>query len=254
MTITIGGFDGMHVAHQQLINKSEFIFIIEKGSDLTPGLDRCEYTTHPCKFLYLNDIKEMSATNFIQYLKQNQVKKIVVGEDFKFGKDRKGDLNLLKKHFETEIVKEIKIDGMGVHSRNIRKFLSNGEIKKANLFLGHTYKIKGVQIKGQGLGSKALLPTINVKLLKNYHLPKNGVYVTKTNSLPSVTFVGIRSTDGNFSIETHVLKDFEKDFELVKIEFLDFIRENEKFDSLEDLKRQIEKDVKKAKKTLNVLN
>jgi len=60
-------------------------------------------------------------------------------------------------------------------------------------------------IIGQGLGSKELVPTINIQLLKSYLIPKKGVYITKTNNLPSITFIGNRSTDGKFSIETHIL-------------------------------------------------
>ncbi len=246
MIITIGGFDGMHIAHQELIKRAEFIIVIEKNSNLTPGLDRCEYTTLPCKFLNLKEIKHLSANEFIDILKKLNTTQIVIGEDFKFGKDRKGDISLLKKHFKVEVIKEIKIDNIGVHSRIIREFIKKGNIKKATKFLGHTYKIKGLKIKGQGLGSKKLVPTINIELLKNYSLPKAGVYITKTNSHPSLTFIGKRSTDNNFSIETHILDSFKED-ELIKIEFLDFLRENKQFKNLKELKSRINTDITYAK-------
>jgi riboflavin kinase/FMN adenylyltransferase len=246
MTITIGGFDGMHIAHQALIKKAEHIIVIEKGSTLTPGLDRCEYTTLPCTFFYLDEIKHKKAQEFIETLKNLKVKKIVIGEDFRFGHKREGDINLLKNFFEVEIIKEIKIEGIGVHSKTIREFIKKNEIKKANKFLGHNYKIKGIQIKGQGLGKKELLPTINIELLKNYTLPQ-GVFITKTNNYPSLTFIGKRSTDNNFSIETHILKNSFEINTLVKIEFLDFLRDNKKFDNISQLKKAILEDVKKAK-------
>jgi len=245
MIATIGGFDGMHVGHQALIKKAQKIIVIEKGANLTPNGDRCEYTALPCLFYELKDIKNLSALEFIHTLKLQNIKGIVVGEDFKFGKNRSGDIELLKLHFNVETVKEVKIDGIGVHSNIIRDFLRQGNIKKATTFLGHTYKIKGEEIKGQGLGKKELLPTINLKPTKNYLIPKHGVYVTLTNRTPSVTFIGRRSTDNNFSIETHMLTPFSHE-KIYEVEFLEFIRENKKFSSLQDLKKAITEDKKKA--------
>jgi len=246
MKATIGGFDGMHVGHQALIKRADFIVVIEKGSNLTPGDDRCEYTTLPCKFYNLNDIKDLTPIEFINILKKLNISKIVVGKDFRFGKNRSGDLTLLKKHFEVESIDEVKIDGIGVHSRIIREFIKEGNIKKANKFLGHTYKIKGTQIKGQGLGSKELVPTVNIKPVKNYLIPKPGVYITLTNKHPSLTFIGIRSTDKNFSIETHLLMEngqCKMENDIFIIEFLEFLRENRRFENLQELKKRIQEDI-----------
>jgi len=246
MKATIGGFDGMHVGHRALIKKADLIVVIEKVSNLTPGDDRCEYTTLPCKFFNLVDIKDLTPIEFINILKKLNISKIVVGKDFRFGKNRSGDLTLLKKHFEVESIDEVKIDGIGVHSRIIREFIKAGNIKKANKFLGHTYKIKGTQIKGQGLGSKELVPTININPVKNYLIPKPGVYITLTNKHPSLTFIGMRSTDNNFSIETHLLMEngqCKMENDIFIIEFLEFLRENRKFDNLKDLKKRIQKDI-----------
>ena len=250
MIATIGGFDGMHLGHQALIKKAQKLIVIEKGSNLTPGDDRCDYTNLPCVFYNLDEIKYLSAKEFIEILISQNITKIVIGDDFRFGYKRSGDIKLLYKHFEVEVVDEVKIDGIGVHSRIIRKFIQNGQIEKANIFLGHTYKIKSIQIKGQGLGSKELVPTINITPVKNYLLPKPGVYITMTNSLPSLTFIGIRSTDNNFSIETHILMEngkWKMKNEYVQIEFLEYLRENRKFESLKALKAQIKKDINTAK-------
>jgi riboflavin kinase/FMN adenylyltransferase len=244
-TATIGGFDGMHIAHQELLKRSNFFIVIEKGSSITPGFERCYYTNLGCEYLMLKNIKNLSPLEFIKILQKMNIKKLVLGEDFRFGKDRKGDINLLKKFFEVEVIKEIKIDGIGVHSHIIRKFIKE-DIKKANKFLGRNYKIKGTQIKGQGLGNKELVPTINIELFKPYIIPKEGVYITKTNNLLSLTFIGTRSTDNNFSIETHIINNGKwviDNKKLIEIEFIDFLRENRKFDNLKDLKQQIQKDI-----------
>ncbi|WP_456488629.1 bifunctional riboflavin kinase/FAD synthetase [Caminibacter pacificus] len=249
--IAIGGFDGVHIAHKELINRADKVVIIEKGSSLTPGFDRLEYINKPFDFLFLDDIKHLSPYEFIEYLKKLNAKEIIVGEDFRFGHNRSGDISLLKEHFKVEVIKEIKIQGTGVHAKTIRELIRKGEISKANDFLGRFYKIKGTKIKGQGLGKKELVATINIELFKPYTQPKPGVYATKTNGFDSVTFLGIRSTDNNFSIETHIL-DIEVDFSgLIEIEFVEFLRENRKFESLSALKEAIKQDIQNCKSVLN---
>ena len=91
-----------------------------------------------------------------------------------------------------------------------------------------------------------MLPTINIKPLYNYTIPKNGVYITLTNKIPSLTFIGIRSTDNQFSIETHLLDKYQKEEKRYEIEFLHFLRENFKFNSIEKLKEAIITDREKA--------
>ena len=246
MKLAIGGFDGVHFAHQKLLEKSDKVLIIEKNSTLTPFKTKCEYTNKKCYFYNLDDIKHLTHIEFINKIKREfNPTEIIVGYDFKFGKDRIGEHKHLQKYFKLDIIDEIKLDGIGVHSRIIRKFIQNGEIIKANKFLNHTYKIKASQIQGQGIGKEKLLATINFKPIYNYTIPKNGVYLTLINNIPSITFIGIRSTDNNFAIEAHILNCFEHT-EIYNIEFLDFLRENKKFNSLEELKKAIITDKQKA--------
>jgi len=248
MKTTIGGFDGMHLAHMELIKKSDNYLAIEKNSTLTPYFDRIEYSSKMLDLLKLDDIRHLSKDDFMEKLKNYGIKEIIIGYDFRFGKNRSGGIEDLKKNFKVEVVNEIKINGFGIHSKIIRNFIKNNEIKKANNFLGHNYKIKGIQIKGQGLGNKELLPTINIDLINNYTLPQ-GVFLTKTNGFNSITFIGKRSTDKNFAIETHILEDFKIN-SLIEIEFISFIRKNKTFENLKELKKQILKDRQKA---LNIL-
>ncbi|NPA11371.1 MAG: bifunctional riboflavin kinase/FAD synthetase [Epsilonproteobacteria bacterium] len=243
-SVTIGGFDGVHLAHRQLIKKADIVIVIDKGATLTPGFERLFYINKPIIYFELQKIKHKSAEWFIQYLKDLNISKIVIGEDFRFGKNKKGNIDTLKKHFEVEIIKEIKLNNTPIHSRIIRKLL-NTDIKKANSLLGRHYKIRGTQIKGQGLGSKELVATINIELLKPYTLPHPGVYLTKTNSQNSLTFIGIRSSDNNFSIETHILNYKHIEKKIIEIEFIDFLRENKRL-NLPALKRQIKEDILKA--------
>ena len=263
-SIAIGGFDGIHIAHQELINrltKNGAIVIIDKGyANLTPKLHRCDFVNKECLFLKLEKIKNLNGKEFVDFLKEKfpNLEKIIVGYDFSFGKNRESNANDLSKLFDkkVEIVKEIKIEGVSVHSQTIREMLKNGDIRKANLLLGREYSITGDVIKGLGLGKKELFATINLKI-QDYLLPKEGVYATfskiKKQLFPSVTFIGKRATIYNsFSIETHVLDEtIQITPNNVKINFVEFLRENIKFDSLESLKSQISKDIKNAKITLS---
>lgn len=152
------------------------------------------------------------------------------------------------------VIPEIKLNNFPVHSRYIREFLLNGDIEKANSFLGKEYKIFGKHIVGQGLGKKEFVATINLNV-NEFLLPQSGVYITKTivNDIEynSVSFLGHRgSTDGKFAVETHILnqENIEIKDENVQIKFIRRIRENRKFDNFLELKNQILKDIDIAKK------
>ena len=132
--------------------------------------------------------------------------------------------------------------------------MQNGDIEKANSFLGKEYKIFGKHIVGQGLGKKEFVATINLNV-NEFLLPQSGVYITKTivNDIEynSVSFLGHRgSTDGKFAVETHILnqENIEIKDENVQIKFIRRIRENRKFDNFLELKNQILKDIDIAKK------
>jgi riboflavin kinase/FMN adenylyltransferase len=253
-SLALGSFDGIHRAHKELIKRVDGVLIIERGAVLTPGKFRCKFVDKACFFYNLQQIKHLDAKGFVAQLKKDfpNLKKIVVGYDFAFGKDRKYSILDLKRYFdgEVEVVEEIKIDGVSVHSRVIKELLKKGRIEEANRFLGRCYEIVGEKIKGLGLGSRELVATINIEV-ENFLLPKEGVYLTLTNSKPSLTFIGKRDTiDGSFSIESHILEDFEEEKE-IKICFLKFLRDNKKFDSIKELKSEILKDIKRARREFN---
>jgi len=265
--IAIGGFDGMHLGHQTLfaqLGDAGTIVVIETGyANLTPNQERQNFTIHPILFLDLDEIRHLDGIGFIHFLhnKFPNLEKIVVGYDFHFGKDRKYSFNDLKEMFEGEVivVDEVKHKNDSIHSHKIRAKLQIGDIKGANAFLGHNYTIRGKHIRGQGLGAKELVATINIHT-KGFLLPKEGVYATLTridneeHLHPSVSFVGHRdSTDGSFAIETHILDGEVYCESNASISFISFIRNNEKFATLQALKKAIDKDIKIANKELKFL-
>jgi len=256
-SIAIGSFDGIHLAHQELIKKVDALVIIERnGGYLTPGYKRSLYTPKACYFYHLDKVKSLSPEGFVHKLNTDfpELETVVVGYDFHFGKEKAGNAQILEAlfHKEVHIVNEVKIDDISIHSRTIKQYLSEGNIEMVNKLLGRKYVIDGEVVSGQGLGKKELVPTINLNV-KAYQLPREGVYATRTKIgavwYDSVSFLGHRvSTDGSFAVETHILdEDITVHSASVWIEFHTFIRENRKFDGLDALKLQITEDIEKAR-------
>ncbi|MBF7066560.1 bifunctional riboflavin kinase/FAD synthetase [Aliarcobacter butzleri] len=264
--IAIGGFDGMHIAHQELfknLGENGAIVSIESGfANLTPKSYRQEYSKYPIYYYVLDNIKKLEGIEFIKLLKEEfpKLEKIVVGYDFCFGKNRSCSTQDLEKLFDGEviIIPEIKVDNIAVHSRTIREFIKDGNIELANKLLGKDYKIYGFLQKGQGLGTTNFVPTINLTI-DEFLLPKEGIYISKTIvdeiEYSSVSFLGHRATtDGNYAVETHILdKNIEVNNHNIQIKFIKRVRDNQKFDSFEELKKQILDDIEVSKNYFSLI-
>jgi len=257
-SIAIGSFDGLHQGHKALVNQVEAVVVIERnGGYLTPGYRRSLWVEQACFFYHFEKIKSLKAEDFVIKLKEDfpSLECIVVGYDFGFGYKKEGDSSLLKKLFKGEVVvvDEVKKSDISIHSRVIKDYLLKGDIEVVKELLGRSFILSGSVISGQGLGKKALVPTLNLKVY-DYQLPKHGVYATRTKVggawFESVTFLGHRvTTDGSFAVETYIL---EREMGIIRgliwVEFVSFIRENQKFNGLDKLKKQINKDIEECKK------
>jgi riboflavin kinase/FMN adenylyltransferase len=260
-SIAIGGFDGVHRAHQELFNRLDdngAVVVIETGyANLTPKQYREEYTSYPIFYYPLDDIRHLQGAEFVQLVKEDypNLKTIVVGYDFHFGNQAKYTTDDLEEFFDGEVivVDEINHNNIAVHSRIIREFLKNGDIVVANDLLNKPYKIYGEVIAGQGLGKKQFVPTLNIDV-DHFLLPKEAIYVTKTTGdgkvYESVSFVGHRiTTDGKFAVETHIIdEDVEFEDTTISIEFFTRLRDNKKYKLYEELKEQILIDIQNTKK------
>lgn len=266
-SIAIGGFDGMHIGHQELfkqLDQNGVIVVINTGyANLTPDRFRQKHTNHTIHYYDLNDIRHLDAKGFIALLEKEfpKLRKIVVGYDFHFGKERRYTYEDLKELFTGEVlvVDEVRHHNDSVHSHKIRHKLSIGDIKGANEFLGYNYTLCGKKISGQGIGAKELVATINIEA-KEFLIPKEGVYVTTTriddeeHFHPSVSFVGHReSTDGSFAIESHILDGRVVCEQKAEISFVSYIRENKKFETMDQLRDAIQKDIAVANRELKRL-
>ena len=281
--ITIGTFDGVHVGHRAIIKrlvssaKEEGLvsvlltffphprMVLQKDSDIKLintlaekkqllqeiGLDY--FVVEP--FTY-----EFSRLTALQYVRdilvgQLKAKKIIIGYDHRFGRNRNADIQDLKKYgvefgFEVEEISAQQLNEVSVSSTKIRKALAKGAIDTANTYLGYPFSIKGTVTKGKALGRTIGYPTANLHVSQTYKLiPKNGVYVVKAlidNTLTyGITSIGTNPTVGGTakSIETFFL-DTHTDLydKQLQIYFLEHIREEATFNNLEDLKKAIQKD------------
>lgn len=225
--VAIGNFDGMHIGHQKLFEHlgehgAIIVILAGGGAKLTPFASRGAYTQKKLFYCELSKIKNLSGGEFIELLGQNfiNLQKIVVGEDFRFGRDRAWDVEFLRCEFrgQTCVVGEFKV-GSGVHSSRIKELLSRGRCEAAAELLGRDYELCGRIVRGQGRGAREFVATLNLEP-GWFFIPKSGVYATVTSvrgaRYKSVSFVGERlSTDGAFALETHILGDFAG-FEAVK--------------------------------------
>ena len=274
ISIILGYFDGIHLGHQFLIEKAvktakydtvlmtfskPFISFLDKAKSpaiLTSLDDRFRIVSKKgVDQFYVFEIYEkflsLSPLEFIQTLQKMNVKEVFSGTDFRFGKDRAGTPELLKKYFEVKTCDLLLDNGEKISARDIKYLIEQGNIKEANRLLGHNYLVSGTVVHGLGIGRKIGVRTMNMKLSDSYVIPRFGVYKTIAyiDGIPhrSVTNVGVKPTvddSSRISIEIHVFNYAKENYtESIQLEFLDFVREEKKFSSLEELRKQIESDI-----------
>lgn len=197
---------------------------------------------------------QLSSQEFIQTVLVDQIHTqcLVIGYDHKFGKNREGSFEYLKTHaadfgFEVEEISRQDVDDSGVSSTKIRKALEQGDVKTAARYLGRPYELDGKVVKGQQLGRSIGFPTANIQVESEFKLlPKDGVYavmvVLEQDQYRAMLNIGNRPTvQGNEkTVEAHLL-GFEGDLygKQLQVLFIDFIREQQDFGSLEALRQQL---------------
>lgn len=284
--VTIGKFDGLHLGHRSLL--AEVLKEKEKGlascviSFSTTVDNGCKmiYTKEEQRKLcesmgidvlaeYLLDesLREMTAELFVSEIlcEKLQAKVIVAGEDFRFGKDREGDVTLLqsleeKYGYRTVCVSKVTEESVRISSTGIRELLREGNVAEANGLLGRPYAVFGEVMHGKKLGRMLGFPTMNLLPPAEKLLPAFGVYVTKTKVdgqwFEGITNVGLRPTvdsDERVSVETHLFT-YKGDLygKQVEVQFIHYLRPEQKFTDVEALKTAMLDDLKKAKAYLKI--
>ena len=284
--IAVGNFDGVHIGHKKVLkeaykkakkNKKRFGLLtfeplpvmffnkkilnhrLDLESQKVFNLDK-----EKLDFIIIQNFsKKFSKLSYQDFIYKVLYKKIrckflFVSRNFKFGRKRKGDVNKLKKYekkyfYKTIVTTPLTKKKKTVSSTIIRNLLKNGEIKKANSYLGRNWEVIGKVIKGSQRGRKIGFPTCNI-LMKNYIIPKFGVYAVnvKINKVlkKGIANIGCRPTFNGKKVLLEVnIFGIKKNLynKTINVVFNKFIRKEKKFKNLLELKNQIKKDIKLAK-------
>ena len=286
--VTSGTFDGVHLGHQKILQRlheitkkysGESVVItfwphprmVLRPTDLTlkllntfeekAELLREQGVDHLIRIPFTKEFSQLTSQEFISHVLVNTIgtKKLVIGYDHRFGKNREGSFEQLKLNgpaygFDVEEISQQDIDHITVSSSKIRKALESGDIDTATHFLGRPYSIVGRVIKGDKLGRVLGFPTANIDLDSHDKLiPTEGIYAVRVKHERSeyggMLYIGTRPTvDGSKrSIEVNLFQ-FNKDIygESLEVSFIKLLRMDAKFDDLESLREQLHKDKEAA--------
>jgi riboflavin kinase/FMN adenylyltransferase len=281
--VTIGTFDGVHAGHQKIIkrlvdsaraNNLESVILtffphprmvlqkesgiklintIEERTDILEQSGIDHLVIHP----FTMQFSRLTAREFVKEIlvEKLRAKKVIIGYDHRFGRNRTANINDLKKFgeefdFEVEEITRQDIEEVAVSSTKIRTALEEGRVEKANNYLRHPFSLKGEVVKGRGLGKEFNYPTANINIAEDYKLiPKNGVYVVRSfiewETYFGMMSIGTNPTVGGTSrtIESFFFK-LDKDLygKRLKIDLLIRIRDEKKFNSVEELKLAMKQD------------
>lgn len=290
--VTIGIFDGVHIGHRKLLKR-----ILDSAREINGEAVLLSFFPHPRVILQpeLGDLRlintldekisllqnigiqhviihpfdvefsNISSEDFVRNIlvKKLKVKRLVIGYDHRFGKDRSGSFELLQSDgilygFEVEEIPAQDIQHINISSSKIRQALKDGDINRANEFLGYEYFIRGTVVSGDQIGRMIHFPTANIYIEEKYKLiPSEGVYAVKVNVrnqwFSGMLNIGHRPTlpGKEFSIEVHIL-DFNEEIygESIQVNLIRRIRDEIKFEDLIALKEQLLKDKETIKTIL----
>ena len=268
--ILLGGFDGLHVGHQHLLERA-------KESNLPIGVmtivgakqDNALFTLKEREEIFKNfgadfvfelsfsEIKNLSPKAFLDVLEEELSPALFVcGEDFRFGAGAVGSSKNMKDytHVPIEIISLVEMEGVKISASHIKALLFEGEIEKANARLGHPFFLIGEVKEDRKVGRTMGFPTANVLYPKDKFSLKTGVYETRVvldgKTYKGITNYGARPTfdDQTVLTETHLI-DFSSDLygREIKVEFIRYLRDVRKFDSIDGLKKQLEEDLRRVR-------
>lgn len=283
--VTIGTFDGVHLGHQKIIKRlidlkkkdggQTVLFTFDPHPRkvlfpdqmdlklITTTEEKCRLLEklgidHVLVFPFTKAFSQMQATEYISEViaKGLHTKSLVIGYDHRFGSNREGNIETLKElsipyHFKVEEIPAQEINQLNISSTRIRKAIEEGDVETANAFLGYSFFVSGVVVKGKQLGRTIGYPTANIDVADPDKLiPKIGVYAVHV-VLGSVTYKGMLNVgknpttdhDNRIKIEVNIF-DFDAEIygRSLSVEFVKWIRDEEKFANLEELKQALAKD------------
>ncbi len=280
LTLTLGNFDGIHIGHQRLIERVLSYSDTKHGlltfdphpsevlrrqnfSTLTQREDKVEaFSKYPLDYIFVakftEEFSKLSIYDFVMFLKQLNVKRIVMGRDARFAYRGQGSVNDLKKYFFVDVLDDLLYNQTRVSTTYIKDFLRQGQLEDAKKLLNRDYEISGHVVHGNQIGKQLGFPTANIDY-GNYLLPKNGVYFVKI-MIDHEEYLGIANIGYNPTLnysQTKKLEIFILDFfgniykKDVKVTFVNYLREEKKFGNRDELINQIKADEEQVRLLLN---
>ncbi|MGD9735383.1 MAG: bifunctional riboflavin kinase/FAD synthetase [Solirubrobacterales bacterium] len=270
--VAIGTFDGVHLGHQAVIDGADTVLSFdphplsvidperapklitpfEVRRDLIAGLGVEELVVIP----FDEEFSHISSEDFIRgiLIEKLDARKVSIGENFNFGAKARGTPEMLRGHseFETRVVPMIEVDGEVVSSGRIRRLVEAGDVAEAQRCLGAPFMFEGPVVGGEKRGRELGFPTANQVPDPALVVPGHGVYATFANGVPAATNVGVRPTfdsELGLLIETHLI-DREEDLygQNLRVAFVERLRGEERFDSVEALVEQMRDDIEDARR------
>ena len=287
--ISIGSFDGVHIGHQAVLTH-----VVDRARSMRVAAVAMTFDPHPIKLLrpgvaprllttleqrlaliartgieialvvpFTHRLARMSAADFVRDVLVDRlaVREVYIGDNFRFGADRGGDVGLLTSMgaelgFEAAAAPIVEAEGSVISSTRVRQAVADGRVEEVVALLGRSVFIDGAVLEGKRLGRTLGFPTLNIEV-ENELVPANGVYITAVHipsfarTFPAVTNIGVRPTvyqNSLTTVESHLL-DFTADVyqEQVRLFFLERVREERRFESTLELMAQIRRDVGQAR-------
>jgi riboflavin kinase/FMN adenylyltransferase len=274
-SVAIGTFDGVHLGHREVIRASDTVLTFDPHPlavihpeatpkllntfpvkrDLIEGLGVEELVVIP----FDRGFSEQTAEDFVQdvLIRRLGAERVSVGENFRFGKRAKGTADFLRSHdeFATNVTPLVEVAGETVSSTQIRGLVAAGEVKEAAEFLGGPFLFEGEVVEGDKRGRTLGMPTANLVPDDAYVHPGHGVYAAWVNDHPAAVNVGVRptfETGRGLLVEAHLI-DFEGDLygQTLRIAFVERMRGEKRFDSVDELVEQMNRDVEQAAATVS---
>ena len=274
-SVAIGTFDGVHLGHREVIRGSDTVLTFDPHPlsvihpeatpklinssaikrDLIAGLGVRELVVIP----FDRGFSEQSAEDFVQQVLIGRLgaERVSVGENFRFGKGAKGTEEFLRSHeeFETRVTPLVEVEGETVSSTQIRALVAAGEVKEAAAFLGGPFLFEGEVVHGDKRGRELGMPTANLVPDDAYVCPGHGVYAALANDVPAAVNVGVRpmfASGRGLLVEAYLI-GFDGDLygQTLRIAFLERMRGEKRFDSVDELVAQMHRDVEQAAATVS---
>ena len=290
MFLTIGVFDGVHLGHKYLISRvvsearqhgllsgvvtfrqhpleilsPETILPYLTDVDTKISLLKNEGVDEVVPLTVTSELIGLSAKQFVGLLKKHlRLNGLIIGPDFVLGRNREGDADTLRRlgeeiGFSVTAISPLEVNGEVASSTLIRAALAEGDMKRVSNLTGRPFSLRGQVTTGEGRGATLGFPTTNLAVSEKQAIPADGVYATLTHIdcqvYKSVTNIGQRPTfDGSGrTIETHIV-NFQGDLyqQSITVDFIERLRGEKKFDSVEDLKKQITQDITRGESILS---